>query len=151
MSNACDAVGDGNARQTGAIIESKITNAYDAVGNGDARQTGATTESLIPNAGDTIGDGDARQTGAIIESIISNAGDAVCHGIVIHGCRNDNIAGIFTTRHRSHLCREVISLEVVVQIADLDTFGKHDSCASNERKEKGGDFFHNFKEFELFY
>ena len=56
-----------HACQTGATPESRLSNACDAVGNGDARWTGAIIESIISNAGDACGVGDACQTGAIFE------------------------------------------------------------------------------------
>jgi len=47
IANACDAVGNCNARQTTATPERTITNACDAVGNRNACQTTAFTERSI--------------------------------------------------------------------------------------------------------
>ena len=83
--NACDAVGDRDAREFGAISKRQIPNACDAVGDRDVREFFAAEKRLISNACDAVGDRDAREFGAISKRLIPNVGDSVRDNAVRHG------------------------------------------------------------------
>ena len=54
VSNACDAVRNGDGGQAGAAGERRFSNACDAVRNGDGGQAGAATKRPVSNACDTV-------------------------------------------------------------------------------------------------
>ena len=64
--------GDGDARETGAIIERNVPNLRHRWGDSDALEAGATIKSTAPNLRHRWGDGDAREAGATTESIPPN-------------------------------------------------------------------------------
>ena len=100
-------------------------------------QTG-TRESILSNAGDAIGNFNRSQTAAILESPISNAGDAVRYGIVGYRGGNNNVTGVLATILRRNFSRLAGGIEVVIQIADLDSFvipGEHGSYAGCYSKQ----------------
>ena len=60
-------------------VERIISNARDAVRDGDACQAAAVKERLFSNARDAVWDGDARQSCANRERAFSNACDAIVY------------------------------------------------------------------------
>ena len=57
LSNACNAIRDGDRGERGAIIERIISNARNAIRDSDRSEGAATIESPISNARDVVGDG----------------------------------------------------------------------------------------------
>ena len=68
-------VGNDDASETGALIESPPSDGGNTIGNGDAGQAGAALESPIFNGSDTVGNGDIGQTAAKFESRFFNGSD----------------------------------------------------------------------------
>ena len=63
---------DGDARQTGTVIERRVSNARHTLRNADARQAGADRERIVSNARYALWNSDVRQAGAARERIVSN-------------------------------------------------------------------------------
>ena len=61
-------LGNGDAREARATIESTAPNFRHRFWYGDAREVGATTESTAPYLCHQWGDGDARESGATLKS-----------------------------------------------------------------------------------
>ena len=83
--NACDAVGDRDVCEGFTHAKRTLPNACDAVGDRDVREFFAAEKRLISNACDAVGDRDARERSTPAKRLIPNVGDSVRDNAVRHG------------------------------------------------------------------
>ena len=88
ISDAGDAIRDGDVRQVATAREGAFLDASNAIRNRDTRQAAAPPEGGLPDASDAIRNRYARQAGAAIKGSDSDAGDRIALNCV----GNDQLA-----------------------------------------------------------